>query len=118
MANLNRDLTVLLHMKKYVEEITQIDLTKITYEEFVSNYILRNSISMDLLQIGELVNHLSKEYRDKTNKKMNWDVIKGMRNHFAHGYYSMDYLIILDTAKNNIPEFQKMLDNEINKMKK
>ena len=44
---------------------------------------------------------------------MNWNVIKGMRNHFAHGYFSMDYQIIFDTAKKDIPLFQKKLDEEI-----
>ena len=113
MVDLNRDLTVLLHMKKYSEEITQLELDKITYEEFVNNYVLRNSISMDLMQIGELVNHLSNEYYERTNDKMNWNVIKGMRNHFAHGYFSMDYQIIFDTAIKDIPLFQKKLDEEI-----
>ena len=113
MDNTNRDLTILLHMKKYTEEITKLKLDSISYDEFVGNYVLRNSISMDLMQIGELVNHLSEEYYEKTKEKMNWKVIKAMRNHFAHGYFSMDYQIILDTAKNNIPEFQKLLDEEI-----
>ncbi len=118
MTNLNHDLTILLHMKKYTEEITKIDLNKITYKKFTDDYILRNSVSMDLLQIGELVNHLSKEYYESTKEKMKWNIIKGMRNHFAHGYFSMDYQIILDTAKNNIPEFQKLLNQEINKLNK
>lgn len=116
MANLNRDLTILLHMKKYTEEITNLNLSNITFEEFVNNYVLRNSISMDLMQIGELVNHLSQDYIKNTNDKMNWLIIKGMRNHFAHGYFSMDYQIILDTARNDIPKFQKLLDEEIKKI--
>ena len=117
MDKINRDLTVLLHMKKYCEEITQLNLNNISYDEFVKNYVLRNSISMDLMQIGELVHHLSNEYYEKTKVKMNWNVIKGMRNHFAHGYFTMDYQIIFDTAKNNIPEFEKLLDEEINTFK-
>lgn len=116
MANLNRDLTILLHMKKYTEEITNLELENVTYEDFVNNYVLRNSISMDLMQIGELTNHLSNEYLDATMEKMNWHAIRGMRNHFAHGYFSMDYQIIFNTAKDNIPEFQKLLDSEIRRL--
>lgn len=118
MTSLNRDLTILLHMKKYVEEITNLDLDDMSYDDFVDNYVLRNSISMDLMQIGELTNHLSKNYYQETKDKMNWSVIKGMRNHFAHGYFSMDYQIILDTAKYDIPKLKALLETEIEKLNK
>ena len=116
MVKLNRDITVLLHMKKYTEEITMLNLADTSYNEFVDNYVLRNSISMDLMQIGELANHLSQEYFEETKNKMNWGAIKGIRNHFVHGYFSMDYKIIFDTAINDIPEFQRKLNEEIKRL--
>lgn len=118
MVNLNRNLTVLLHMKKYVKEITDLNLSQITSDEFKENYVLRNSVSMDIMQIGELVNHLSSDYLNETKDNINWHAIRGMRNHFAHGYFSMDFQIIYDTALYDIPKLEKFLNKELKKFNK
>ncbi len=113
MVNVNRDLTLLLHMLKYTKEITDLNLIKITFDDFKSNYVIRNSVSMDIMQIGELSTHLSEEYVSKSSKEINWKAIRGMRNRFAHGYFTMDYKIIYETALNDIPELQQFLIKEI-----
>lgn len=70
---------------------------------------------MDIMQIGELSTHLSEEYIMKTSGEVNWKVIGGMRNRFAHGYFTMDYEIIYETAINDIPKLQDFLNKEIGK---
>ena len=117
MSNLNRNLTVLLHMKEYCEQIEKtFEIFGKSIEDFNSNVVFRNAISMPIFQIGELVNHLTSDYIESTQNNVNWIEIKGMRNRFAHGYYDMDYSIIFDTAINDIPVIKEFIDKEIKKL--
>ena len=115
MANLDRNLTVLLSMKKYCKEIfNALDYFKPSIEDFRKKDYIRNSISFPLFQVCELVNHLTPKYLEKTKDKTNWNFIRGMRNRFAHGYGKMDLDVIYSTAKEDIPELYKFIENEIN----
>jgi uncharacterized protein with HEPN domain len=44
----------------------------------------RNSISMYIMQIGELSGGLSAEFKESSKNQMPWGMIKGMRNMVAH----------------------------------
>lgn len=119
MSNLTRNLTVLLHMKEYCEQIDKtFDMFGKNIEAFNSNVIFRNAISMPIFQIGELVNHLTEDYIQATKNNINWNEVRGMRNRFAHGYYDMDYSIIFDTAIKDIPVIKEFIDKEIEKLVK
>ncbi len=117
MSNLNRNLTVLLHMKEYCEQIDKtFDIFGKNIEDFNSNAVFRNAISMPIFQIGELVNHLTLDYIETTQNDINWNEIRGMRNRFAHGYYDMDYNIIFDTATKDIPVIKEFINKEVKKL--
>ncbi len=119
MSNLNRNLTVLLHMKEYCEQVDKaFEIFGKSIEDFNSNVVFKNAISMPIFQIGELANHLTEDYIKATQKDINWNEIRGMRNRFAHGYYDMDYNIIFDTAINDIPVIKLFIDKEIEKLTK
>jgi uncharacterized protein with HEPN domain len=60
---------------------------------------------MSIMQIGELSAGLSTAFKAKTREQMPWGLIKGMRNHFAHGYATMDKSDIWETAIEDIPHF-------------
>ena len=74
---------------------------------FIADRDFYNSVSMSLLQIGELAKGLSVELVSETEESIPWSAIKGMRDHFAHGYGEMDPGIIFMTAINDIPALQK-----------
>ena len=119
MSKYSRDLTILLNMRKYCRYITQ-NLSKIEngFEEFKSNPLYRDSISMEIQQIGELTKDLSEGFIKETKSKIPWPQIKGMRNRFAHGYGKMDFEKIYNTAITDIPALHKFLDEQIEKLQK
>lgn len=117
MANLDRDVTILLHIKGYCKEVLDtLKIIKNNREEYDKSFIIRNSISMDLLQIGELVNGLSADYLEQTKNEINWNQIRGMRNRLAHNYLKINYDIVYDIATKDISVLDTFLSNEIKKL--
>ena len=83
------------------------------YHQFVTDRAYHSAVSMCVLQIGELVGGLSNEFREETKDEMQWGMIRGMRNWFAHSYREMDNAIIWDTISNSIPLLMKFCDDVI-----
>lgn len=116
MGNLDRNLTLLLHIKGYCKEALEtLDLIKHNLDQFEKSFIIKNSLCMDLLQIGELVNRLDTAYLEETKNQINWNAIRGMRNRLAHEYLKIDYNIVFSIVEKEIPELNNFLESEINK---
>lgn len=103
----NRNQNILEHIISYCNDISHT-LVRIHYnfQEFETDKDFKNSISMSLMQIGELSTHLSEDFKLSTKHEIPWGLIKGMRNHYAHGYAFMDNKEIFETAVNDIPELK------------
>ena len=111
----NRDITVLKHMLKYCKEIeATINRFGNDIEMFKLDNDYKDSLSMKIFQIGELANHLTDEYLEKTKNDMNWNAIRGMRNRFAHGYGKMDTTKIFYTAAEDIPIVRDFIERQLN----
>lgn len=80
-------------------------------DDFQQNSTISKAVLFDLLQIGELSNKLSVEYVTKSS--LPWNNIYNLRNRIVHGYAGVDYQIIWDTIKKDIPK----LNNELKKEK-
>ncbi len=101
------DVQILRHIANYCKEI--IDTIKVFGNDentFCESFIYRNAVSMPILQIGELANHLSEEFIAEHNE-IPWRAIVGMRNRFAHGYQVMDVSEIWHTATQDILMLEK-----------
>ena len=100
---------------KYCDEINQThEFFHNDKEKFYSDdgFVYRNSVTMPILQIGELSKNLSDEFRNE-NATIPWKSIAGMRDVFAHHYGSIDYDIVWETAVKEIPELKKYLQSLI-----
>ena len=95
----------LLHIRTYCEDIAGfISRFGGDFETFTTDRAYYNAVAMCILQIGELANGLSDEYREETREKMPWGMIRGMRNWLAHSYAETDEKILWETACNDIPK--------------
>lgn len=98
------DLQRIQHIKIYCEEIAEsIERFGSDFNTFASDKDYFKSVSMSIMQIGELSVGLSDEFKSKTKDEMPWAVIKGMRNYFAHSYAEMKKTKIWATALEDIP---------------
>lgn len=109
------DLQRLAHIKDYCVEIKQtIKRYGDSFDIFSSDTDYQKSISFSIMQIGELSNGLSEDYRKKTEDVIPWSAIRGMRNLFAHNYGSMSCKIIWKTAKEDIPGLLSFAEKVLN----
>lgn len=98
-----RDVQILQHIVKYCNEVqATIDFFGKDIQKFTDNFIYRNAVSMPIQQIGELVGHFSESFT-KSYSRIPWAAIRGMRNHFAHGYHVMNIEEIWKTAIRDLP---------------
>lgn len=103
----NRDLSILSHILTYCEQIDMaIEHFGDSFAAFDASPIYRNSVHLCILQIGELVSHLSDGFKEE-HAEIPWRQIKLLRNIVAHRYGTVDNTITWDVVKTDIPELRE-----------
>ena len=110
----NPDIQRIRHIREYCGGIAKtLERYGCVYETFISDGDYFDSVSMKIMQIGELANGLSDEFREKTKNQMQWGAIRGMRNLFAHAYAGMDKKVVWDAAVRDVSELLLFCDEII-----
>ena len=91
---------ILIYIIKHCNRIDD-KIKNQTFEIFSSDDDLKEIISFNVLQIGELVKNLSPDLL-KQYPKMPWKEIKGMRDWVAHGYGTINLQEVWKTATKEI----------------
>ena len=111
---LSPDLQRIQHIRDYCSEIENtIHRYGNSFDIFDADPDYQRSVSFCILQIGELGNGLTSEYRAKTSDRVQWAPIRGMRNLVAHSYGSMNRETIWLTAITDIPELKKFCEEQL-----
>jgi uncharacterized protein with HEPN domain len=106
------DLQRIQHIKTYCEKAAKtLNRYGLEYEIFVDDEDYRNSISMYIMQIGELSGGLSAEFKESSKNQMPWGMIKGMRNIVAHAYASMDIEVVWEVVTCDLPVLLRFCDD-------
>jgi uncharacterized protein with HEPN domain len=108
------DIQRLQHIKTYCEDIAET-ITRFgkDYDIFARDKDYFKSVSMSMMQIGELSSVLSDAFKTETSNQMQWGAIKGMRNMFAHAYAAMNKEAIWESAIRDVPGLLKFCDNAL-----
>jgi uncharacterized protein with HEPN domain len=80
------------------------------FEEFVKNEVLKRACSRSLEIIGEAVKNLSNDFK-KTHKGIEWKKIAGLRDRMIHDYFGVNWDIVWDVIKNQIPKLKDQIKN-------
>ena len=91
---------IMLYIIKHCSRVEN-KINNIPFEKFLSDEDVKEIVSFNVLQIGELAKNLSADFI-KRYPKMPWKDIKGMRDHFAHGYGTIKLEEIWKTATGDI----------------
>jgi len=102
MTHSDRDLSALKHIVQYCDEIeTAIKAHGLTLEKVQADSFNKNALSMSILQIGELANVLSQDFK-ATHSDAPWSEIKRMRDKAAHHYGEFDVNKLWETVIEDI----------------
>lgn len=77
-------------------------------EDFMKNELLMDAVVRNLEIIGEASSKLTAPFRERY-KGVEWRKIIGMRNRIIHAYDTVNFEIIWDVVREDLPELKKKL---------
>ena len=99
----------------YIQKITT-DLAFIvthtvglSQEQFGQQEVLLDSVMFRLIQVSENSDKLS-EYFKQQHPDIPWRAMKGLRNRIVHEYGAVDFGVVYDTVREDIPELLRTLE--------
>uniref|UniRef100_A0A7C4YR00 DUF86 domain-containing protein n=1 Tax=candidate division WOR-3 bacterium TaxID=2052148 RepID=A0A7C4YR00_UNCW3 len=100
-----------LFIMEIMESINKIEnyIEGLNYEQFVRDEKTKDAVVRNLEIIGEAANQIPKEIQQKFSN-VPWAQIIAMRNRMIHGYFAIDYRIVWDIVKIDIPSLKKELE--------
>ncbi|MDD3739996.1 MAG: DUF86 domain-containing protein [Bacteroidales bacterium] len=102
---------MLLSMQRIEEYLCNID-----FDEFKMTYIVVDAVVRNFEIIGEASQKVPAEIQNKY-PEIPWRKIYGLRNLIAHEYFGIDYEMIWEIAKVNLPQNREDLQKIIEKEK-
>jgi uncharacterized protein with HEPN domain len=105
---MKRDDTVYLH--HILDAISLIEeYTKgMSENEFLANSMAHDAVVRQIEIIGEAARNISDEFREK-HSKLPWGKMTGIRNKIIHEYFNINYSIVWDTVREDLPGLQKSI---------
>ncbi len=86
----------------------------LTYDDFISNELLKRGCSRSIEVIGEAVKNLSTDFKKK-NTSIPWKEMAALRDKIIHEYFGVKWEVVWSVLKNNIPELKPRIEEIIKK---
>ena len=91
-------------------------IEKLDKDDFYENRDNQDIVCFNVLQIGELVAHFSMNLT-KIYSNIPWKKIKGLRDIIVHGYGTIDWDRLWETATNDIKPLREYCEQILNENK-
>ena len=88
----------------------------VTFEDFISDDLLKRGCTRSFEIIGEAVKNLSSDLR-KNHKEIDWKRIVGMRDKLIHYYFGVNYDILWQVIRNRLPDLRDKVQAIINSLR-
>jgi uncharacterized protein with HEPN domain len=94
-----------------LESIRKIEkyIINLEYEKYIKDEKTKDAIVRNLEIIGEAANKIPPNIQEKY-KEIPWSEIIGLRHRLIHGYFVIDYDIVWNIIKNELPDLKKKLN--------
>ncbi len=95
-----------LYLQDILDAADALDrfLQGIEYQHLVENEILSSAVIQKFIVMGEASARLSNELKARY-PGLPWHQVISLRNIVVHGYFNVDWWIIWNAAKANVPDF-------------
>jgi uncharacterized protein with HEPN domain len=107
----------ILYLEDMLESMVRIEeyLSEIDFRKFKKNYLVVDATIRNFEVIGEASRNVPKSIQEKY-PEIPWRKMYGLRNLIAHEYFGIDYEMIWEIAKINLPQNRldliKIIDKE------
>ena len=93
-----------IRMQHILDAIAEVEkyLSGISYEDYLSNSEKRFATVKQIEIVGEACNHISNEFK-QTHSEIEWNPITGFRNISVHEYFGVNFHLVWEIAKNDLP---------------
>lgn len=108
----------ILYLEDMLQSMERINeyLGDLDFRKFKINYLVVDAIIRNFEIIGEASKNIPNDIQKKY-PKIPWRKMVGLRNLIAHEYFGIDYEMIWEIAKNNLPQNRNDLKIMIEKEK-
>lgn len=96
-------------MLGYIEKVLKYT-ENMDYNNFIKQEVVLEACVFNLSQLGELVGKIDSEYRT-VHREIPWSQIYGLRNRIVHDYEGVNFVLVWEIIRNDLPELQEMLKN-------
>lgn len=95
----------ILYLEDMLQSMDRIEeyLGELDFRKFKLNYMAVDAIIRNFEIIGEASKNIPKKIQKKY-PEVPWRKMYGLRNLIAHEYFGIDYEMIWEIAKNNLPQ--------------
>jgi uncharacterized protein with HEPN domain len=101
------DSVYLLHILDAIGLIEQYT-RGMSENEFLSNSMAHDAVIRQIENIAEAARNISDEFQEK-HSRLPWEKMTGIRNKIIHEYFNINYAIVRDTVKDDLPFLQKSI---------
>lgn len=84
----------------------------LSQDEFLEDATLQRAFVRSLEVIGEAVKQLPTEFRI-SEPRIDWRRIAGMRDRLIHDYFGVDYDIVWDVIRNQLPDLRRVIEEHL-----
>lgn len=74
----------------------------------VDHELIADAVSLRLASVVETLARMSEPVREELFGT-EWAQMRGLRNRIAHGYFDIDYKVVLATAQDRLPAIERSL---------
>jgi len=98
-------------LEKILKEIEQIEVfvKGFNFESFMDNEMVKRSVAMTLINIGEKAKILSDEFKG-VHRDIPFKAIVAMRNVAAHGYEELRFDYVWETVTKDLPDLKSKIE--------
>ncbi len=105
----HEDLPYLKHIMDAINDI-EISVKNLSKEEFKKAKDTRDATVRRIEIIGEAAKNVSKELK-RNHPEIEWSKVAGARDVMIHAYFKVDWDIIWDIIKKDIPDLKKKIES-------